>query len=402
MIFFPQVRLCGEDEDTQAQDDEFSLSAHELPHGSDCGESFTLDLPGHLRDDVDDLEDLGFPPPPSPFFSAILAAFQPTVCDDAEEAWRCHVSQLVTDSDGSCAVYTFQVFSSLFKNIQGKFCTLTNDVATYLGEGLRGIGSKFLKSSQMLTTCSDCPTIYIDADTIMSYGLLEKMKFSALELQEYLDTYNSKEEAAVSWLRNCKDTFPRCPVENVVTCQPGDSEEKQMESLAQLELCQRLYKLHFQLLLLFQSYCSLIGQVHAISSVPELLNMSRELTDLKSSLQAAEAALATMVVPDFPTSEVAVQAILECLRSHEFTKAVLWRLKKCDTEVQTLLNIYFRHQTLGQTGTIALVGSRQDLSLICSKLLELNGEIRDMIRRAQGYRVVTTYLPDSSASGTSL
>ncbi|MEQ2172700.1 hypothetical protein GOODEAATRI_023941 [Goodea atripinnis] len=252
------VRPCGEDEDTQAQDDELSLSAHELPHGSDCGESFTLDLPGQpqdqllniarglnpnycqpqldfltgLRDDVDDLEDLGFPPPPSPFFSAILAAFQPTVCDDAEEAWRCHVSQLVTDSDGSCAVYTFQVFSSLFKNIQGKFCTLTTDVATYLGEGLRGIGSKFLKSSQMLTTCSDCPTIYVDADTvsavdteagsshagssnelvslpcspsvfivlfqIMSYGLLEKMKFSALELQEYLDTYNSREEAAVT------------------------------------------------------------------------------------------------------------------------------------------------------------------------------------------------------------
>lgn len=32
----------------------------------------------------------------------------------------------------------------------------------------------------------------------MSYGLLEKMKFSALELQEYLDTYNTREEAAVS------------------------------------------------------------------------------------------------------------------------------------------------------------------------------------------------------------
>lgn len=95
----------------------------------------------------------------------------------------------------------------------------------------------------------------------MSYGLLEKMKFSALELQEYLDTYNTKEEAALSvakplnitdqhvlleqnihhlpslsppptllfllqWLRNCKDTFPRCPGDSVVTCQPGDSEEK--------------------------------------------------------------------------------------------------------------------------------------------------------------------------------
>lgn len=32
----------------------------------------------------------------------------------------------------------------------------------------------------------------------MSYGLLEKIKFSALELQEFLDTYNTREEAALS------------------------------------------------------------------------------------------------------------------------------------------------------------------------------------------------------------
>ena len=73
-----------------------------------------------------------------------------------------------------------------------------------------------------------------------------------------------------------------------------------------------------------------------------------------------------------------------------------------DDEVQTLLNIYFRHQTLGQTGTYALVGSNQSLTEICTKLMELNLEIRDMIRRAQSYRVLTAFLPDSSASGTSL
>lgn len=32
----------------------------------------------------------------------------------------------------------------------------------------------------------------------MSYGLLEKIKFSVLELQEYLDTYNNRKEAALS------------------------------------------------------------------------------------------------------------------------------------------------------------------------------------------------------------
>uniref|UniRef100_A0A674CEA3 FRY microtubule binding protein n=1 Tax=Salmo trutta TaxID=8032 RepID=A0A674CEA3_SALTR len=385
----------------QGQDDDLSLSVNDLPQalgsdlslsvndlpqalGSDCweGESFTLDLEHHghhghsmelcrpplgfldpsclLRDDVDDLEDLGFPPPPSPFFSAILAAFQPTVCDDAEEAWRCHINQLVTDSDGSCAVYTFHVFSSLFQNIQTKFCSLTSDAAGYLGDGLRGIGSKFVRSSDMLTTCSDCPTLYVDADTIISYGLLEKMKFSVLELQEYLDTYNNREEAIEDCMCVLYCILLYC---TVLSINPSSL------SSQQLELCQRLYKLHFQLLLLFQSYCKLIGQVHAVSAVPEVREGLR--------LDASKA-----------------------------TQRQLWPNGVfgggSESEVQTLLNVYFRHQTLGQTGTIALVGSRQDLSLICSKLLELNGEIRDMIRRAQGYRVVNTYLPDSSASGTSL
>uniref|UniRef100_A0A2I3GMH5 FRY microtubule binding protein n=4 Tax=Nomascus leucogenys TaxID=61853 RepID=A0A2I3GMH5_NOMLE len=195
-----------------------------------------------------------------------------------------------------------------------------------------------------------------------------------------------------------------------------------MESLAQLELCQRLYKLHFQLLLLFQSYCKLIGQVHEVSSMPELLNMSRELSDLKKHLKEASAVIAAdplysdgaWAEPTFTSTEAAIQSMLECLKNNELGKA-LRQIRECrslwpndifgsssDDEVQTLLNIYFRHQTLGQTGTYALVGSNQSLTEICTKLMELNMEIRDMIRRAQSYRVLTTFLPDSSVSGTSL
>uniref|UniRef100_A0A8C1UXX0 Furry homolog b (Drosophila) n=1 Tax=Cyprinus carpio TaxID=7962 RepID=A0A8C1UXX0_CYPCA len=383
---------------------------HIMPPGNLISSGFNS---YHFGEDQDDLDELGFPPPPSPFFSAILAAFQPMVCDDAEEAWRSHINQLLCDTDGSCAVYTFHIFSTMFQN---KFCSLTSNAASYLGDGLRGIGSKFVQSSEMLALCSDCPTLYVDAETIVSYGLLEKMKFSVLELQEYLDTYNTREEAVVSWLQNCKATFPRYPDDGVITCQPGDSEEKQ------LELCQRLYKLHFQLLLLFQSYCKLIGQVNTISSVPELWNMSRELSDLKNCLRLAEASLAgDLEDPQrhgsqsiFPSSEAAVQAILECLNNSEFSMAIRYT-QECrrmwpndifggnsEDEIQTLLNVYFRHQTLGQTGTFALVGSNKDMSEVCTKIMELNGEIRDMIRRAQGYQVISSSLLDSSVSGVSL
>uniref|UniRef100_A0A7N6ACI3 Furry homolog a (Drosophila) n=1 Tax=Anabas testudineus TaxID=64144 RepID=A0A7N6ACI3_ANATE len=373
--------------------------------------------PSLTEEERDDMLELRSSPPPSPFFSAILAAFQPAVCDDAEEAWRSHINQLVSDSDGSCAVYTFHVFSSLFQNIQTKFCSLTCDAVSYLGDGLRGLGSKFLRSSQMLTTCSECPTIFIDADTIMSHGLLEKMRFSVLELQEYFDTYNNRKEAALTWLTNCKATFRRNAGDTAIICQP------QMESLAQLELCQRLYKLHFQLLLLFQSYCKLIEQVHAISSVPELTNMSRELNELKSNLRVAAASVTNDEIaacesacsePTFSSSEAAVQAILDGLKNNEFSVAIRY-IRECrktwpndifgshpEDEIQTLLNIYFRHQTLGQRGTFALVGSKQDLTDISIKLMELNGEIRDMIRRAQGSRAITAFLPDSRISGSTL
>ncbi|KAF5896548.1 protein furry isoform X6, partial [Clarias magur] len=339
-----------EDEGSNVHEDDLSFCVSELPPGFDCGSSFTLDIPPEpdrseleldpsflhgssysysYGEERDDLDELGFPPPPSPFFSAILAAFQPAVCDDAEEAWRTHISQLLSDTDGSCAVFTFSIFYSLFQNIQDKFCTLTSDAADYLGNGLKGIGAKFMRSSQMLSTCSDCPTLFVDADTLISCGLLETMKFSVLELQEYLDTYNSREDAAITWLHNCKSTFPSCPDDGVITCQPGDTEEKQME------LCQRLYKLHFQLLLLFQCYCKLISKVSAISAVPELLNMSRELGELKVSLRLAagivnnqETQQQHRIQPGFTSSEAAVQAVLECLKNRQYTTAIC-HIRQC-------------------------------------------------------------------------
>uniref|UniRef100_A0A7N9ANL5 Furry homolog a (Drosophila) n=1 Tax=Mastacembelus armatus TaxID=205130 RepID=A0A7N9ANL5_9TELE len=414
-------RVNKEDENS-IHEENIALSISELPSEFHCGDSLTnnnisLCSFSLAEEEKDDMLESRSSPLPSPFFSAILAAFQPEVCDDAEEAWRSHINQLVSDSDGSCAVYTFHVFSSLFQTIQTKFCSLTCDAVSYLSDGLRGLGSKFLRSSQMLTSCSECPTLFIDADTIMSYGLLEKMKFSVLELQEYLDTYNNRKEAALTWLSNCKATFPRSLGGTVVTCQPAEHGEKQ------LELCQRLYKLHFQLLLLFQSYCKLIEQVHAISSVPELTNMSRELNELKKNLRIAAASVTNDETaahksccfdPTFSSSEAAVQAILESLKNTEFTVAIRY-IRECRTmwpndifgshsedEIQTLLSIYFRHQSLGQTGTFALVGSKQDLTEISAKLMELNGEIRDMIRRAQGYQAVTAFLPDSRVSGSTL
>ncbi|XP_064005317.1 protein furry homolog-like isoform X4 [Pogoniulus pusillus] len=348
----------------------------------------------------DEEEQDGFPevqtsPPPSPFLSAILAAFQPVVYNDEEQAWRCHVNQMLSDTDGSCAVYTFHVFSRLFQTIQRRFVSITNDSVSFLGESLQRIGTKFKSSLEVMMMCSECPTVFVDAETLMSCGLLETLKFSVLELQEHLDTYNGKREAAEQWLEDCKRTFG---TDDGIHGTNTDAQE--------LELCRRLYKLHFQLLLLFQAYCKLISQVKTIKKEAEVINMSEELALLESCLKEAEAAsdsgIEEMEIAEASqaSTETAIHSLIETLRNKEFVSAVaqvkafrsLWPHdifgSSEDDPVQTLLHIYFRHQTLGQTGSFAVVGSNQDMSEASCKLMELNLEIRESLRMVQSYQLL--------------
>uniref|UniRef100_A0A663E1G9 FRY like transcription coactivator n=1 Tax=Aquila chrysaetos chrysaetos TaxID=223781 RepID=A0A663E1G9_AQUCH len=355
----------------------------------------------------DEEEQDGFPevqtsPPPSPFLSAILAAFQPVAYDDEEQAWRCHVNQMLSDTDGSCAVYTFHVFSRLFQTIQRKFVSITNDSVSFLGESLQRIGTKFRSSLKVMMMCSECPTVFVDAETLMSCGLLETLKFSVLELQEHLDTYNVKREAAEQWLEDCKRTFGT---------DDGIHGTNTDAQVGELELCRRLYKLHFQLLLLFQAYCKLISQVKTIKKEAEVINMSEELALLESCLKEAEAASDSgieeieIAEASQASTETAIHSLIETLRNKEFVSAVaqvkafrsIWPHdifgSSEDDPVQTLLHIYFRHQTLGQTGSFAVVGSNQDMSEASSKLMELNLEIRESLRMVQSYQLLGKIKP---------
>ncbi|KAJ7410468.1 hypothetical protein WISP_108172 [Willisornis vidua] len=353
----------------------------------------------------DEEEQDGFPevqtsPPPSPFLSAILAAFQPVPYDDEEQAWRCHVNQMLSDTDGSCAVYTFHVFSRLFQTIQRKFISITNDSVNFLGQSLQRIGTKFKSSLEVMMLCSECPTVFVDAETLLSCGLLETLKFSVLELQEHLDTYNVKREAAEQWLEDCKRTFG---TDDGIHGTNTDAQE--------LELCRRLYKLHFQLLLLFQAYCKLISQVKTIKKEAQVINMSEELALLELSLKEAEAASDSgieeieIAEASQASTETAIHSLIETLRNKEFVSAVaqvkafrsIWPHdifgSPEDDPVQTLLHIYFRHQTLGQTGSFAVVGSDQDMSEASSKLMELNLEIRESLRMVQSYQLLGKIKP---------
>uniref|UniRef100_A0A3Q1GNE3 Furry homolog, like n=1 Tax=Acanthochromis polyacanthus TaxID=80966 RepID=A0A3Q1GNE3_9TELE len=353
--------------------------------------------------DADGFPEIQASPPPSPFLSAILAAFQPVAYDNEEDAWRCHVNQMLSDTDGSSAVYTFHVFSRLFQSIQRKFGSITHSSVRFLGERLQRMGNQFLSSLEVMTSRSQCPTVLLDAETLVSCGLLETLKFSVLELQEHLDTYNAKREAAELWLDNCRKTFG----DKDSSQRPNTHAQVGMTHLFELELCRRLYKLHFQLLLLFQAYCKLISRVDTIKREAEVTNMSEELTILENCLKEAE--MGNDVQEDVCMSdnaqtntETAIQSLIETLRARDFSSALtqvkifrsLWPNdifgNETDNAVQTLLHIYFRHQTLGQTGCLAVVGPSRDLSQASSRLMELNLQIREALSQAQACQPHTT------------
>ncbi|KFW63133.1 Protein furry homolog-like, partial [Pygoscelis adeliae] len=401
-----QVSTASEDTGSYLlQEQQDCLVCHESLELEETPELAEAAAPESYSESIYEEEQDGFPevqtsPPPSPFLSAILAAFQPVAYDDEEQAWRCHVNQMLSDTDGSCAVYTFHVFSRLFQTIQRKFVSITNDSVSFLGESLQRIGTKFKSSLEVMMLCSECPTVFVDAETLMSCGLLETLKFSVLELQEHLDTYNVKREAAEQWLEDCKRTFG---TDDGIHGTNTDAQE--------LELCRRLYKLHFQLLLLFQAYCKLISQVKTIKKEAEVINMSEELALLESCLKEAEAASDSgieeieIAESSQASTETAIHSLIETLRSKEFVSAVaqvkafrsIWPHdifgSSEDDPVQTLLHIYFRHQTLGQTGSFAVVGSNQDMSEASSKLMELNLEIRESLRMVQSYQLLGKIKP---------
>lgn len=370
-------------------EEDVTLALKELDDRCEEEEADFFGMSSQDEGDADGFPELQASPPPSPFLSAILAAFQPVAYDDEEDAWRCHVNQMLSDSDGSCAVYTFHVFSRLFQHIQRKFDSITHASVRFLGEGLQRMGNQFLSSLEVMTSCSQCPTVLLDAETLVSCGLLETLKFSVLELQEHLDTYNSKREAAEQWLDNCRKTFG-----------DKDSNQRPNTQAQELELCRRLYKLHFQLLLLFQAYCKLISRVDTIKREAEVTNMSEELAILESCLKEAESVgdgqegVGEFEV-DQSSTETAIHSLIESLRARDFITAIaqvkafrcLWPNdifgNERDDAVQTLLHIYFRHQTLGQTGCLAVVGPSRDLSQASTRLMELNLQIREALCQAQ-------------------
>lgn len=50
--------------------------------------------------------------------------------------------------------------------MQRKFSSITHSSVRFLGEKLQRMGNQFLSSLEVMTSCSQCPTVLLDAETV--------------------------------------------------------------------------------------------------------------------------------------------------------------------------------------------------------------------------------------------
>ena len=165
----------------------------------------------------------------------------------------------MTSSSQDNLLHTFALFARLFRDLRGKTVGLTEDSCTFLSrdessfsEQLKGAVTQFQTLLGVLAGVPDCPHVWCDFNLLGDPRLTERIKFNVLEIQENFENYVDKKDTTWSCLEGLKAHAKLVSL--------GESMDRDMVNMEtdQVELCRFLYKLHFQQLLLLESYTKLL------------------------------------------------------------------------------------------------------------------------------------------------
>lgn len=207
--------------------------------------------------------------------------------DDVEENWRAHVQTLMTSSSQDNLLHTFALFARLFRDLRSKTVNLTEDSCTFLSkdesnfsEQLRGAVTQFQTLLGVLSGVPDCPHVWCDFNLLGDPRLTERIKFNVLEIQENFENYVDKKDTTWSCLEGLKAHVKLVSLgESIDTCVNLDTD--------QVELCRFLYKLHFQQLLLLESYTKLLQLLSGAAGSSGVVDMSEQVAAVRANLLTA-------------------------------------------------------------------------------------------------------------------
>nr|AOV18883.1 furry [Lymnaea stagnalis] len=321
----------------------------------------------------------------SPAFTQLSVLLLNLQADEVEEVWRGHVAKVTVESSISHVGKTCQIFPKLFRELRKRLTTMTKEACYYISksENLKPVTSQILQVMDLVHQQLDCPFFFSESDSLLGTRLVDRHRFCVLEIQECFQIYSTKKDQAEQSLESLKSSIKQQSL--------GDGgsyilagEEQQME------LCQKLYKLIFQLVLLFESYLKLLDVFQMVTASPQVSDMSSQVISIRKelllSLQELENGQASPFNVDSKVmnKQEAVINVVEYLQGGKYLNAV--QILRCfrslwpndifgmttDDDVLTLLNIYCSSLADKKQGVFALTKTSLELTPLYGQLMDIN------------------------------
>lgn len=240
--------------------------------------------------DDDDVSDHDLTPcNPSPNMSQLIGWGMGRIADqdDIEEGWRNHVQKVIEEANNQSILMTFVSFGKLFDELKAKTCVITQDSVVQLSKDKVAFSPDLVMTiTEQLQNLTDIlsediayPHVWTDLEASSGgHKLMERLKFTILEIQENLDNFTDKKDFALECLDAIKTHQKLVSLGEQMTDYNMDNEP--------LDLVKCLYKLHFQLLLLLESFGKLLRLISQ-SNQDLATDKSRELALIQTELRKA-------------------------------------------------------------------------------------------------------------------
>jgi hypothetical protein len=185
--------------------------------------------------------------------------------NDIEEQWNAHVSNLMNDFTGKLSSQSYQLLSRIFQETFKKVINLTRDSCELLphtSEQYRVITSRFLNFLDIIASQIEFPFVFVVYSLFVTIPqLIERHRLGILEIHEHWETFSEKRNHLLECVESIRssiklDSF----IDNL------HSECNIIDLLT--DLCKCLYKMHFQLMLLIESYLKLVSFLRSATNNP--------------------------------------------------------------------------------------------------------------------------------------
>lgn len=198
--------------------------------------------------------------------------------EETVEQWSAQFIQIISDNTGTTSAVSNQILTLIFRNTFARAIELTKKCCDLLPANspdthTQIVSSKFLELLDIVSFSVDFPFIFIDPKLFITVNkLLEDHQYAILELQAHWETFNEKRDSLMAVTEKCSKIVRQTPEGPIV------------EQIHLSKLCKMMYKMHFQLFLLFESYLKIVDLLKSISEHAEVQNYSTEISNIKKEL----------------------------------------------------------------------------------------------------------------------